>query len=313
MAPSFVRALKDAVAAAKDRAIRLELKQQCRRCHSPRLVLPKALSPFIPIYLQGVLQGSSAELRELAAEGIGELVELTDTATLKPFVIQITGPLIRIVGDRFPPQTKTAILRTMGIMMEKGGVALRPFIPQLQTTFVKCLPDASRDVRLQGAANLGTLSRMAPRLDQLVSDISSNCISAEITQKEAYLCALAAILEESGDKLKDETQDKVSEAIVEGATTAIDMEQENTIKAAAKALGKYSLHCSDSEFDRIMHYDGFGPFHLPGTSLGSRLCTALLASDVARIASSRLQKDTHFLNSSKQSLRYQRMCLWMFE
>lgn len=48
-----------------------------------------------------MLQGSSAELRELAAEGLGELVDCTDEATLKPFVVQITGPLIRIIGDRF--------------------------------------------------------------------------------------------------------------------------------------------------------------------------------------------------------------------
>ena len=43
----------------------------------------------------GAAQGSSAELRELAAEGLGELVSATGDAALKPFVVQITGPLIR--------------------------------------------------------------------------------------------------------------------------------------------------------------------------------------------------------------------------
>ena len=37
------------------------------------------------------LQGSSTELRELAAEGLGDLVRLTSTDVLKPFVVQITG------------------------------------------------------------------------------------------------------------------------------------------------------------------------------------------------------------------------------
>ena len=41
--------------------------------------------------VQGVLQGTSAELRELAAEGLGELVEVTSTESLSPFVVQITG------------------------------------------------------------------------------------------------------------------------------------------------------------------------------------------------------------------------------
>lgn len=34
-------------------------------------------------------QGSSAELRELAAEGLGELVGATGEAALRPFVVQV--------------------------------------------------------------------------------------------------------------------------------------------------------------------------------------------------------------------------------
>ena len=48
------------------------------------------------------MQGSSNEVREMAAEGLGELVEVTSDEALRPFVVQITGPLIRIIGDRFP-------------------------------------------------------------------------------------------------------------------------------------------------------------------------------------------------------------------
>lgn len=292
MAPSFVRSMKDSVNAAKERMLRLAGKPQSSECVLPGLVLPKALSPFIPIYLQGILQGSSAELRELAAEGIGELVELTNEATLKPFVIQITGPLIRIVGDRFPSHTKSAILHTMGILVDKAGLALRPFIPQLQTTFVKCLPDSSREVRLEGAKNLGKLSRMAPRLDQLVCDISSSCISAEIDgPKEAYLAAIASILKESGGKLKDETKERVSEAVIEGATAAIQSENEGAVKNAAEALGEYSKHCSSSEFNLIMRHDGFGPLGTLGTALGSRLCTAVYSSLVAPLASTKILEE----------------------
>ena len=90
---------------------------------------------------QGVLQGSSAELRELAAEGLGELVDVTSSDALRPFVVQITGPLIRIIGDRFPWQIKAAILATLGLLIRKAGAGLKPFVPQLQTTFLKCLPD----------------------------------------------------------------------------------------------------------------------------------------------------------------------------
>ena len=39
------------------------------------------------------MQAASAELRETAAEGLGELVDITSEETLKPFVVQITGQL----------------------------------------------------------------------------------------------------------------------------------------------------------------------------------------------------------------------------
>jgi hypothetical protein len=53
-------------------------------------------------------------------------------------------PLIRIIGDRFPWQVKSAILSTLTIMIRKGGISLKPFLPQLQTTFVKWLQDNTR-------------------------------------------------------------------------------------------------------------------------------------------------------------------------
>ena len=93
------------------------------------------------VCVQGVLQGTSAELRETAAEGLGELVDVTSDEALRPFVVQITGPLIRIIGDRFPWEIKAAILTALGLLIRKSGTGLKPFVPQLQTTFLKCLPD----------------------------------------------------------------------------------------------------------------------------------------------------------------------------
>ena len=46
----------------------------------------------------GCVQAASGELREQAAEGLGELVDITSEETLKPFVVQITGlPLLPAV------------------------------------------------------------------------------------------------------------------------------------------------------------------------------------------------------------------------
>jgi hypothetical protein len=57
-----------------------------------------ALNPLHPPPLP--TQGLSPEVREVSAEGLGELVGLTSEEGLKPFVVTITGPLIRIIGDR---------------------------------------------------------------------------------------------------------------------------------------------------------------------------------------------------------------------
>ena len=119
----------------------------------------------------------SGELRETSAKSLGDLIRFTTTAALRPFLIKITGPLIRIVGecidrlkqhcfvnrlkhtntktpprplgDRFPWQVKAAILETLCLLLEKGGPMLRPFLPQLQTTFVKSLHDPNDRVRHQ--------------------------------------------------------------------------------------------------------------------------------------------------------------------
>ena len=115
-----------------------------------------------------------------------------------PPVPQITGPLIRIIGDRFPWQIKAAILHTLGLLIRyppaaawrgaatgtgglswlkglasgalptcpsapppcgappslppcsKAGAGLKPFVLQLQTTFVKCLSDPQKEARDHG-------------------------------------------------------------------------------------------------------------------------------------------------------------------
>lgn len=59
------------------------------------------------------------------------------------------------------------------------GIALKPFLPQLQTTFLKALQDTSRPVRLKAAEALGQLVSIHTKVDPLFTEQLSAIRNAE--------------------------------------------------------------------------------------------------------------------------------------
>ena len=116
----------------------------------------QGIAPLLPIFRESILNGAP-ELKEAAANGLGEIIKLTSVDALKPSVVHITGPLIRILGDRFSHNVKTAVLDTLAILLSKASAMLKPFLPQLQTTFLKALNDPHRTVRLKAGFALSHL------------------------------------------------------------------------------------------------------------------------------------------------------------
>ncbi|KAJ6881995.1 LOW QUALITY PROTEIN: hypothetical protein NC651_028566 [Populus alba x Populus x berolinensis] len=119
----------------------------------PGFCLPKALQPLLPIFLQA----SYPDHR-------------------RPVSL-----------------VKSAILSTLSILIRKGGMSLRPFLPELQTTFIKCLQDSTRTVRTSPAFALGKLSALSTRVDPLVSDLLSSLQASDASVREAILTALKGI------------------------------------------------------------------------------------------------------------------------
>ena len=75
----------------------------------PGFSRPKGAQSIVPILLAGVLSGNQ-EQKEQAALGIGDLVVRTTEAAIKPYIIQMTGPLIRVIsGQNISPQIKSAM------------------------------------------------------------------------------------------------------------------------------------------------------------------------------------------------------------
>lgn len=53
------------------------------------------------------------------------------------------------------------------------GALLKPFLPQLQTTFVKALNDPNKNVRLKAASALHKLVTLHTRVDPLFTELQN--------------------------------------------------------------------------------------------------------------------------------------------
>ncbi|XP_062084326.1 protein ILITYHIA [Humulus lupulus] len=242
--PTYIKLVRDAVSTSRDKERR---KKKGGPVLIPGFCLPKALQPLLPIFLQGLISGS-AELREQAALGLGELVEVTSEQSLKEFVIPITGPLIRIIGDRFPWQVKSAILSTLTIMIRKGGMALKPFLPQLQTTFVKCLQDSTRTVRSSAALALGKLSALSTRIDPLVGDLLISLQASDGGVQEAILSALKGVLKHAGKSVSEAVRTRVYVTLKD----LINQDDEQVRISAASILGITSQHMDVAQLGELL-------------------------------------------------------------
>ncbi|TFK26296.1 translational activator GCN1 [Coprinopsis marcescibilis] len=185
----------------------------------PGFNLPKGVSPTVPIIIAGLTTGSN-EQREQAAYAIGDLVERTDEAAFKPFVVPFTGPLIRVAtqATAYPPGVKIGILSALTTMLERIPVFLKPFFPQLQRTFVKSASDgAAANVRSKAARGLGILMKHQPRVDPVITELittikASGDDSVVVSLVHALAFVVASASANVGEKAREACLDIVTEA-----------------------------------------------------------------------------------------------------
>ncbi|KAF8985319.1 translational activator of GCN4 [Entomortierella lignicola] len=210
----------------------------------PGFCLPKGIAPLLPIFLQGLMNGSNS-IREASALGIGDLIQRTSADALKPFVTQITGPLIRIVGDRHPAEVKSAILSTLSLLLQKVPAHLKPFLPQLQRTFIKSLTDpTSSIVRVRAASALSILISLQSRVDPLVTELVAGIKSSEAGVKETVLSALESVVSKIGAGMSDAAKRAVISVVMEGMD---ESNPESMWLASAKLLGAFCKHQNAEE------------------------------------------------------------------
>lgn len=170
---------------------------------------------ILPVFLHGLMYGS-ADVRAAAAAAVANTVSKTPADKLRAHVTSITGPLIRVVGERVPPEVRHEILHALDTLLGKTPQFLRPFVPQLQRTFVKALGDGDVAVRSRAAAALGTLIQFQPRVDPLIAELVAAAKAAEPGSgvRGSVLEALFQVVLFAGSKMLD-TSKSTALALVE--------------------------------------------------------------------------------------------------
>lgn len=198
----------------------------------PGFLLPKGINAILPIFLQGLMNGG-AEQRTTAALAISDIIDRTSDDALKPFVTQITGPLIRVVSER-SVDVKCAILLTLNNMLGKIPTFLKPFLPQLQRTFAKSLADPSSEVlRSRAAKALGTLITLTPRIDPLIAELVAGSKTSDSGVQNAMLQALYEVVSKAGTNMSELSRNSIL-GLIDSDTGHVD---ESMVITNARLLG----------------------------------------------------------------------------
>ncbi|KIW26706.1 uncharacterized protein PV07_06517 [Cladophialophora immunda] len=198
----------------------------------PGFALPKGILPVLQIFLQGLMNGTT-EQRVQSAMGISDIIERSSPDGLKPFVTQITGPLIRVVGER-SMDVKCAILSTLILLLEKIPTFLRPFLPQLQRTFTKSIADPTSEVlRTRATKALSTLITLTPRVDPLIAELVTGAKTPDAGVRNAMLKALQEVVSKVGSNMSDGSR----ESILGLMDSQHDVQDDNMMMTNARLLG----------------------------------------------------------------------------
>uniref|UniRef100_A0A6Q2X3G2 TOG domain-containing protein n=1 Tax=Esox lucius TaxID=8010 RepID=A0A6Q2X3G2_ESOLU len=227
------------------RSVASEVKGQ----HLPGFCLPKkGVTCILPVLREGVLTGSP-EQKEEAAKALGGVIKLTSAEALRPSVVNITGPLIRILGDRFAWTVKTALLETLTLLLAKVGIALKPFLPQLQTTFLKALQDSSRAVRLRAAEALGQLVSIHSKVDPLFTEQLSAIRTAEDSGvRETMLQALRFVIQGAGSKVDPAIRKNITTTLL----SMLGHDEDATRMSSAGCVGELCAFLSEEELRSVL-------------------------------------------------------------
>ena len=247
----------------------------------PGFCLPKGLATVVALYREGILNGSP-ELKEQAILGLKEAIQYTDQPALKPSVVQITGPLIRVLGERYTPNIKTACLDTLSLLIDKVKVALKPFLSQLQTTFMKSLNDGTREVREKGVTALTKLVSLHNRVDNLFTDVHSGTKNENLSTRETMFAALQGTMFIGGSNMSANLALSISVTL----SNHLGAPEDSIRTANGACIGSLATFFDEQELEKLIREK----ILTPGQSKEIRHGQALAIAGLLRYAPTRMSK-----------------------
>jgi len=157
----------------------------------------------------GLLYG---EEKLCTSDFIDILVKYSEKETLKPYILKITGPIIRILSEKYPPTIKEKLLENLKFVILKCQADIKNITPQLQAIFIKILMDSSPNnerVQLRAGENIIRLLQYYARIENVANDILKSIVGkvekneANSTTIEAEI--LADLIRFYGTSMKPET------------------------------------------------------------------------------------------------------------
>lgn len=145
---------------------------------------------------------------------------------------------------------KAAVLDTLSLLLEKVGNLLRPFVPQLQQTFLRSLSDGHKQVRLKGASGLRHLVSVHSKADPVFQEVLMIVKNSgdDSSVRETGLYALRLVIGSGGEKMSD----GLRKSILSTTTDLVRSPDDNCRIHAGACLGALCKWLSDDELAKVM-------------------------------------------------------------
>ena len=131
----------------------------------------------------------------MACKLINDIIYYCPRKNLKPNIMKMIGPIIRVLGEKISPETKEKLMENAKNLILKAKEDIKAFTPQLQSVFLKTLTDSSSirktdHHQIKAGENIILLLKYYPRLD-----ITANDLLKSIQNKLEQKLGLVTLLE----------------------------------------------------------------------------------------------------------------------